>query len=86
MTLGGANETVTVTGDAAMVAAGQGASGEVLGREAVSTLPITSRNVYNFHLVGPGVKGLPSTGFGTTQFLVGGHNRMTWSMDGLDQR
>ena len=30
------------------------------------------------------MKGLPSTGFGTTQFLVGGHNRMTWSMDGLD--
>ena len=52
--------------------------------EAVRTLPITSRNVYNFHLIGPGVKGLPSTGFGTTQFLVGGHNRMTWSMDGLD--
>jgi hypothetical protein len=67
-----------------MVTAGQGASGEVLGRDAVSTLPITSRNVYNFHLIGPGVKGLPSTGFGTTQFLVGGHNRMTWAMDGLD--
>jgi hypothetical protein len=83
MALGGAAETVTVTGDASMVAAGQ-ASGAVLGREAVSTLPITSRNVYNFHLIGPGVKGLPSTGFGTTQFLVGGHNRMAWAMDGLD--
>ena len=84
LTVGGAAETVTVTGDASMVLAGQGASGEVLGSEAVRTLPITSRNVYNFHLIGPGVKGLPSTGFGTTQFLVGGHNRMTWSMDGLD--
>ncbi len=84
LTVGGATETVTVTGDASMVLAGQGASGEVLGAEAVRTLPITSRNVYNFHLIGPGVKGLPSTGFGTTQFLVGGHNRMTWSMDGLD--
>jgi hypothetical protein len=84
LTVGGAAETVTVTGDASMVMAGQGASGEVLGPEAVRTLPITSRNVYNFHLIGPGVKGLPSTGFGTTQFLVGGHNRMSWSMDGLD--
>ncbi len=84
LTVGGATETVTVTGDASMVLAGQGASGEVLGAEAVRTLPITSRNVYNFHLIGPGVKGLPSTGFGTTQFLVGGHNRMSWSMDGLD--
>lgn len=84
LAIGAATETVTVTGDASMVRAGQGASGEVLGAEAVRALPITSRNIYNFHLVGPGVKGLPSTGFGTTQFLVGGHNRMTWSMDGLD--
>lgn len=84
LTVGGTTEIVQVTADASMVLAGQGASGEVLGEEAVRTLPITSRNVYNFHLIGPGVKGLPSTGFGTTQFLVGGHNRMTWAMDGLD--
>ena len=84
LTIGAATETVTVTGDASMVLAGQGASGEVLNAEAVRALPITSRNIYNFHLIGPGVKGLPSTGFGTTQFLVGGHNRMTWSMDGID--
>ncbi len=84
LSVAGTAETVQVTADASMVLAGQGASGEVLNEEAVRTLPITSRNVYNFHLVGPGVKGLPSTGFGTTQFLVGGHNRMGWSMDGLD--
>lgn len=84
LSVAGTAETVQVTADASMVLAGQGASGEVLNEEAVRTLPITSRNVYNFHLVGPGVKGLPSTGFGTTQFLVGGHNRMAWSMDGLD--
>lgn len=84
LALAGATETVQVTAAAAMVLAGQAASGEVLPEEAVRTLPITSRNVYNFHLIGPGVKGLPSTGFGTTQFLVGGHNRMTWSMDGID--
>jgi hypothetical protein len=84
LAVGGATETVTVTGDASMVLSGQGASGEVLSAEAVRALPITSRNIYNFHLVGPGVKGLPSTGFGTTQFLVGGHNRMSWSMDGID--
>ncbi|MEZ5284810.1 MAG: hypothetical protein R2712_08385 [Vicinamibacterales bacterium] len=56
----------------------------MLSEQAVRALPITSRNIYNFHLVGPGVKGMPSTGFGTTQFLVGGHNRMTWTMDGID--
>jgi len=84
LAVGGTSETVHVTADAAMVMTGQAASGEVLNEEAVRSLPITSRNVYNFHLVGPGVKGLPSTGFGTTQFLVGGHNRMAWSMDGID--
>lgn len=84
LAVGGASETVQVTADTSMVMAGQGASGAVLNEEAVRSLPITSRNVYNFHLVGPGVKGLPSTGFGTTQFLVGGHNRMAWSMDGID--
>src|SRR5262249_57203345 len=52
--------------------------------EAMRTLPITSRNVYNFHLIGPGVKGRPSTGFGTTAFYVGGAERMQWFMDGLD--
>jgi len=84
LAVGGTSETVHITADAAMVMTGQAASGEVLNEEAVRSLPITSRNVYNLHLVGPGVKGLPSTGFGTTQFLVGGHNRMAWSMDGID--
>lgn len=83
--VGAVIESVTVTADAAMVdVAGQQAQGEVMNERAVRNLPMTSRNVYNFHLLGPGVKGIPSTGFGTTQFLFGGHNRSTWSVDGLD--
>jgi hypothetical protein len=82
--VGGTTEAVMVTADAAMVLSSQPAAGEVLNERAVRALPITSRNVYNFHLAGPGVKGVPSTGFGTTQFLVGGASRMQWSMDGLD--
>lgn len=82
--IGGATEAVTVAADASMLLSGQASSGEVLNERAVRTLPLVSRNVYNFHLVGPGVKGIPSTGFGTTQFLVGGASRMQWSMDGLD--
>jgi len=84
LVVGGAAETVQVTADASMVATSQAVAGEVLPEEAVRTLPITSRNVYNFHLVGPGVKGRPSTGFGTTQFIVGGADRMQWYMDGID--
>ncbi|MGH9160036.1 MAG: TonB-dependent receptor [Vicinamibacteraceae bacterium] len=84
LTVGGASETVDVTADASMVMSSQAVAGEVLPEEAVRTLPITSRNVYNFHLIGPGVKGRPSTGFGTTNFVVGGANRMQWYMDGID--
>ncbi len=84
LTVGDASESVTVVGDAAMVAVGEVAQQEVLNERAVRSLPITSRNVYNFHLLGPGVKGIPSTGFGTTQFTFGGHNRSTWTIDGLD--
>lgn len=82
--VGTAADSVTVNADAALVAVGDIAQGEVLNEQAVRTLPITSRNVYNFHLLGPGVKGIPSTGFGTTQFTFGGHNRSTWTVDGLD--
>src|SRR5262249_4706508 len=79
----GTAETITVHADVAMVdAGGPTAQGEVLNELAMRTLPVTSRNVYNLHLIGPGVKGIPSTGFGTTQFLFGGHNRSSWSVDG----
>jgi Carboxypeptidase regulatory-like domain len=76
LTVGGTAETVTVKADASMAVSSQAVSGEVLAQEAVRALPITSRNVYNFHLIGPGVKGRPSTGFGTTAFYVGGAERM----------
>ncbi|MCX6613687.1 MAG: TonB-dependent receptor, partial [Acidobacteria bacterium] len=82
--VGGTTESVTVTADAAIVDPGKLAQQEVLGEKEVRSLPITSRNVYNFHLLGPGVKGIPSTGFGTTQFTFGGSNRSTWTVDGLD--
>src|SRR5262245_8023637 len=84
LAVGATAETVTVKADSPMAVSNQAVSGEVLPEEAVRTLPITSRNVYNFHLIGPGVKGRPSTGFGTTAFYVGGAERMQWFMDGLD--
>ena len=57
-----------MTADAAIVTiSGHPSMDEVLDEKAVRSLPMTSRNVYNFHLLGPGVKGIPSTGFGTTK-------------------
>ncbi len=83
--VGTAAESITVAADASILElGGQTAQGDVVTEQAVRSLPMTSRNVYNFHLLGPGVKGIPSTGFGTTQFLFGGLNRSTWTVDGID--
>jgi len=83
--VGSASETITVTAETALVeAASQGGAGETLSSTEIHELPIVSRNIYNFHLLSPGVKGLPSTGFGTTQFTFGGTSRSNWTVDGLD--
>lgn len=77
-------ESVTVVADAAVVDATQAAIQGIVNERAMRTLPIVSRNIYNMNLLAPGVKGLPSSGFGTTQMLFGGTNRSTWTADGLD--
>src|SRR5262245_4370904 len=84
LSLGALAENITVVGNAAIADASQVAIQAVVNEKAVRTLPMVSRNIYNFSLLAPGVKGLPSSGFGTTQMLFGGTNRSTWSVDGLD--
>ena len=83
--VGSAAESITVTEFAGLVeSASQGGASETLDDKELHELPIVSRNIYNFHLLSPGVKGLPSTGFGTTQFTFGGTSRSNWTVDGLD--
>jgi hypothetical protein len=78
-------ESVTVASDAAIVdVARQPAMEEVVGERALRALPIVSRNLFNMNLLGPAVKGVPSSGFGTTQFSFGGLQRTNWTADGLD--
>ncbi len=78
-------ETITVTADASVVdVSRQPAMEEVIGERAVRALPIVSRNLFNLNLLGPGVKGVPSSGFGTTQFSFAGLQRTNWSADGMD--
>ena len=60
------------------------AVGGVVSRKEVEDLPIVSRNIYNFQLLAPGVQGLSSPTFGTTQFAFGGNERSSWNLDGLD--
>ena len=84
LSLRAVTETVTVVGDAAVVDATPAAIQGIVNERAMRTVPIVSRNIYNMNLQAPGVKGLPSSGFGTTQMLFGGTNRSTWTADGLD--
>jgi len=85
MEVGDVVESVTVEADASQVDVARApAMQEVVGERALRSLPIVSRNLFNMNLLGPGVKGVPSSGFGTTQFSFGGLQRTTWSADGMD--
>jgi outer membrane receptor for ferrienterochelin and colicin len=78
------SESVTVKADASMLSTAVTGMGETLNEAAVRNLPIASRNIYNLHLVGPGIKGLPSSNAATTVFYTGGLTRTTWTVDGMD--
>ena len=84
MQIGSVSESIEVRADVPMADTGAAAVGSVLSRKEVEDLPIVSRNIYNFHLLSPGVQGLPSATFGTTQFTFGGTERSSWNLDGLD--
>src|SRR5215813_5511806 len=85
--VGQLSEKVTVTADDSALTLADtstAATGDILSRKEVEDLPIPSRNAYNYHLLSPGVQGLTSATFGTTQFTFGGDERSSWSLDGLD--
>jgi len=82
--VGALTEVVEVTEDTPLADTGAAVVGAVLSTKEVEDLPIISRNIYNFHLLSPGVQGLPSSTFGTTQFTFGGTERSNWNLDGLD--
>ena len=84
MQIGALSESIDVTADVAMVDTGAASVGSVLSEKEVEDLPVVSRNIYNYHLLAPGVIGLTSPTFGTTQFTFGGTERSSWSLDGLD--
>ncbi len=86
MQVGSRAESVEVTADASISLADTGSSavGGVVSAKEIEDLPIVSRNIYNFQLLAPGVQGLSSATFGTTQFAFGGNERSSWNLDGLD--
>lgn len=86
MQVGSRTETVEVTADTSMELADTGSSAVqgIVSTKEVEDLPVVSRNIYNFQLLAPGVQGLSSPTFGTTQFAFGGNQRSNWNLDGLD--
>src|SRR5262249_11394106 len=85
--LGQVSEKITVTADDSVLTLADtstAATGDILSHKEVEDLPIPSRNIYNYHLLSPGVQGLTSATFGTTQFTFGGNERSSWNLDGLD--
>lgn len=86
MQVGAKTETVEVTAETSVELADTGLSAVegLVSRKEVEDLPIVSRNIYNYQLLAPGVQGLSSPTFGTTQFAFGGNERSSWNLDGLD--
>ncbi len=84
LAVGSAEQTVQVEAGADILDTGTSTVGAVLDRKEIENLPIASRNVYNYLLLAPGVIGIPTSTFSTTQFTFGGTERSQWNLDGLD--
>ena len=83
LTLGAVAETVTVTGDTPIVDLGKIEQGRTLTEAEIKTLPLTSRNPYNFALLQPGVVGFETNEFGVPRLTANGALlRVHYQVDG----
>lgn len=84
LAVGSTSQTVEVEAGANILDTGTSTIGAVLDRHEIENLPIASRNLFNYLLLSPGVIGIPTSTFSTTQFTFGGTERSQWNLDGLD--
>jgi hypothetical protein len=84
MLVGSTSQTVQVDAGPDVLDTGTSTVGAVLGTKETENLPLLSRQAYNFLLLSPGVIGMPTSTFSTTQFTFGGTERSQWNLDGLD--
>lgn len=84
LVVGSISQTVQVQADSAILDTGTSTVGAVLDQKETENLPLLSRQAYNFLLLSPGVIGMPTSTFSTTQFTFGGTERSQWNLDGLD--
>lgn len=81
---GATSAVVQVTADASVLETSTPAVGATINARALRVLPVTSRNIYNFTLFSPGVKGVPSSTFSSPLFAFDGLTSSQWQLDGLD--
>ena len=83
LTVGAIAETITVTGDTPIVDLGRIEQGRVLTETEIKTLPLTSRNPYNFAVLQPGVVGFGNPEFGVPRITANGALvRVNYQIDG----
>ncbi|MEO8678175.1 MAG: TonB-dependent receptor [Vicinamibacterales bacterium] len=76
-------ETITVTADAPLVDLSKIEGGRTLTEAEIKTLPLTSRNPYNFALLQPGVVGFENQEFGVPRITANGALlRVNYQVDG----
>jgi hypothetical protein len=83
LSVGTVSETITVTADAPLVDSGRIEIGRTLSEAEIKTLPLTSRNPYNFALLQPGVVGFENQEFGVPRITSNGALlRINYQIDG----
>jgi hypothetical protein len=83
LSVGTLSETITVTADAPLVDLAKIEQGRTLSEAEIKTLPLTSRNPYNFALLQPGVVGFETNEFGVPRLTANGALlRVNYQVDG----
>ena len=81
--VGTVSETITVTADAPLIDLAKIEQGRTLSEAEIKTLPLTSRNPYNFALLQPGVVGFETNEFGVPRLTANGALlRVNYQVDG----
>ena len=83
LSIGAVAETITVTADSPLVDLAKIEQGRTLTEAEIKTLPLTSRNPYNFALLQPGVVGFETNEFGVPRITANGALlRVNYQVDG----